>query len=232
LTCYRLCGSQSLHFIEKTKNKKHTNDIVVPTVKKGVFVMSGKGIQLTTVDHNTDAHHKFEHIIAYTCEHITVLQRVFGIFFGIGDHVCYLNTKSEQDRVARKKAKTITTIPTAGVSDKQASPMLSPVPQPMPVLSPTMETKVVTAPVTHGIMINTLTQLPEEAKVNDNDVIARYVSRCLESIMLLYDWASHRLTLRVGYKTPMLYETDEHMFAFFKEIVDEFSPKEEKLNDM
>jgi hypothetical protein len=59
-------------------------------------------------------------------------------------------------------------------------------------------TKIITAPVTLHIRINTLTQLPEEAKVNDKDVVAKYVHRGLEGVTLLYDWSSHRLTLQVG----------------------------------
>jgi hypothetical protein len=52
-------------------------------------------------------------------------------------------------------------------------------------------TKIVTAPVTLDVRINTLTQLPEEAKVNDKDVIAKYVHRGLEGVTLLYEWESH-----------------------------------------
>jgi hypothetical protein len=103
-------------------------------------------------------------------------------------------------------------------------------PRANPLFSPM--TKIVTAPVTHDIMINTLTQLPEEAKVNDKDEVAKYVHRGLEGITtLLYDWASHPLTLHVGYKTPMLSDTDDNLFAVFKTIVDEFSPEEEKRNE-
>jgi hypothetical protein len=64
----------------------------------------------------------------------------------------------------------------------------------------------------------------------DKDVIVKYVSRCLEGVKLLYEWALYRLTLRVGYKIPLLSETDNNLFAVFKAIIDEFSPKEEKLN--
>jgi hypothetical protein len=119
----------------------------------------------------------------------------FRYFFGIGARVCYPKSKSEQERVARKKAKTITTSLTAGVPDEQGPVMPITVPTPIPVLSP--NTKIVTAPVTRDIMINTPSQLPEEATVNDKDVAAKYVHRGLEGITLLYYWASHRLTLRV-----------------------------------
>jgi hypothetical protein len=50
-------------------------------------------------------------------------------------------------------------------------------------------TKIVTAPVTLDVRINTLTQIPEEAKVNDKDVVAKCVYRGLEGVTLLYEWA-------------------------------------------
>jgi hypothetical protein len=56
-------------------------------------------------------------------------------------------------------------------------------------------TKIVTAPATLDVTINSLTQLPEEAKMDDKDVVAKYVHRDLEGVTLLYDWASHRLIL-------------------------------------
>jgi hypothetical protein len=189
--------------LEETKKNKlemyHANDVVVPTVKIGLYVNPDKIIQLATVERHTESHHNVERMIAYTREHIIVLQSVFGIFFGIGARVRYPKSKSEQERVARKKAKTITTILTAGLSDGEglARPRtpLTTIPIPSPV------TKIVTSPVTLDVRINTLTQLPEEAKVNDKDVVAKYVHRGLEGVTLLYDWASDRITLRVGYNT-------------------------------
>jgi hypothetical protein len=68
--------------------------------------------------------------------------------------------------------KPITTSLIAGFPKEQAPPMPSHVPPPMPVPSPTMEMKVTTAPVTRDIRINTLMQLPEEAKVMDEDAVA------------------------------------------------------------
>jgi hypothetical protein len=103
------------------------------------------------------------------------------------------------------------------------------VPTSTPVLSPT--TRIVTAPVTRNIRINTLAQLPEETKENDKNVVAKYVDRGLKGVSFLCDWASHRLTLRVSSTTPMLSETDDNLFAVFKTIVDEFSPEEETLNE-
>jgi hypothetical protein len=87
-------------------------------------------------------------------------------------------------------------------------------------------TKIVTAPVTLDVRINTLTQLPEEAKVNDKDAVAKYVHRGLEGVTLLYDWASHRLTLRVRYNTPILSETDDNLFAVSKQLLMTYVLKE------
>jgi hypothetical protein len=58
----------------------HDNDVVVPTVKRGFFVTPDKRIQLATVERQTEPHHKVERMIAYTREHIVVLQSVFDIF--------------------------------------------------------------------------------------------------------------------------------------------------------
>jgi hypothetical protein len=38
----------------------HDNNVVVPTVKRGVFVTPEKQIQLITAERQTKAHHKFE----------------------------------------------------------------------------------------------------------------------------------------------------------------------------
>jgi hypothetical protein len=106
----------------------HNNNVVVPTVKRGVFVTPDNQIQLIKVDHQTESHHKFESMIAYNREHITVLHYVFGI----ESRVWHPNIKLEQDRVARNRAITITTIMVAGVTEEQVRPMASPV-LPMPV---------------------------------------------------------------------------------------------------
>jgi hypothetical protein len=57
----------------------HYNDVVVPTVKRGFFVTPDTRIQLATVECQTEPHHKVERVIAYTRQHIIVLQSVFGI---------------------------------------------------------------------------------------------------------------------------------------------------------
>jgi hypothetical protein len=148
--------------LEETKRNElemyHNNDVMVPTVKRGVFATPFKIIQLDTVERQTEPHHKVERMIAYTREHIIVLQSVFGIFFGIGALVRYPKSKSEQERVAGKKAKTITTILAAELSDGEGlarpiTPLTT-----IPVIPPV--TEIVTAPVTLDVRINTLTQLP------------------------------------------------------------------------
>jgi hypothetical protein len=73
--------STTSFLLEETKKNKfelyHENDVLVPNVKRGFFVTPDKRIQLATVEHQTKPHHKFERMIAYTPEHITVLQSVF-----------------------------------------------------------------------------------------------------------------------------------------------------------
>jgi hypothetical protein len=76
-------------------------------------VTPDKRIRLATVERHTEPHHKVERMSAYTREHIIVLQSVFGFLGGIGVRVRYPKSKSDQERVARKKAKTITTSLTA-----------------------------------------------------------------------------------------------------------------------
>lgn len=66
--------------------------------------------------------------------------------------------------------------------------------------------------------------------MDDKDVVAKYVHHGLEGVTLLNNWASHRLTLRVGYKPPILSEYGDTLFAVFKTIVDELSPEENGLN--
>jgi hypothetical protein len=175
--------------LEETKKNKlemyHNNDVVVPTVKRGVLVTPYKRIQLATVERQTKPHHKVVRMIAYTREHIIALQSVFGIFFGIDARVRYPKSKSEQERVARKKAKKITTSLTAGVSDGDGLSRPRTLLTTIPVLSPAM--KIVTAPVTLDVRINTLTQLLEEAKLDDKDIVAKYVHHGLEGVTLLYD---------------------------------------------
>jgi hypothetical protein len=68
-------------WLEETKKNKlemyHDHDVVVPTVKRGVFMTTDKRIQLATVERQTEPHHKVERAIAYTREHIIVLKSIF-----------------------------------------------------------------------------------------------------------------------------------------------------------
>jgi hypothetical protein len=41
-------------------------------------------------------------------------------------------------------------------------------------------------------------------------------------VTLMYDWAQHRLTVRIGYKTPILSSANDKFFYVFKQIVDDF----------
>jgi hypothetical protein len=149
---------------------------------------------------------------------------LFWYYFGIGARVCYPKCKSEQEIVARKNAKTIPTSLIYGLSDGEGlarpiTPLTT-----ITILSPV--TKIVTAPVTLDVSINTMTQLPEEVKVDDKDVIAKYMHRGLEGVTLLYDWATQQLTLRVGYKSPILSETDDNLFSVFKKTLISYVLKE------
>jgi hypothetical protein len=58
----------------------HDNNVLVPTVKRGILVTPKKRIQMATVERQTEPHHKVERMIANTREHNIVLQSVFGIF--------------------------------------------------------------------------------------------------------------------------------------------------------
>jgi hypothetical protein len=96
--------------------------------------------------------------------------------------------------------------------------------------STTTDTKVAMAAVTREIK-NTLTQLPAESSIKDEDVIGKYTSRGIEWVRLLYDWASHRLTVCVSYKTPILLSVNDNLFDLFKQILDEFYSDEEERRD-
>jgi hypothetical protein len=75
---------------------------------------------------------------------------MLGIFFGIGTRVQYPKTKLEQDRVARKRAGTITTSRSSrGSSAAHGKP----------------------CPTTDACLV----QLPGESKVIDNAFIVKYV---------------------------------------------------------
>jgi hypothetical protein len=74
----------------------YDNDISVPTVRHGVFVIPDKRIQLAMIERDIEEHHTSDLIIAYTRDHIIILQQVFGVFFGIGAHVRHPKAESQQ----------------------------------------------------------------------------------------------------------------------------------------
>jgi hypothetical protein len=65
----------------------HDNDICVPTLKHGVFVTPDKRIQLATIEIETKENHKCDRTIAYTHDHLIILQQVLGSNFGKGARV-------------------------------------------------------------------------------------------------------------------------------------------------
>jgi hypothetical protein len=96
------------------------NDICVPTVKHGVFVTPDKKIQIATIEREREEHHKFDRMIAYTREHLAILQQVLGSTFGVGARVRHPNAKSEQDKAARKRSKT--NLETVSIGQHAATP--------------------------------------------------------------------------------------------------------------
>jgi hypothetical protein len=71
-------------------------------VKHGVFVTPDKRIQVATIERETEEHHKFDRIIAYTREQIVILQQVVDFTFGIGARVRHPKAKPEQDKAGTK----------------------------------------------------------------------------------------------------------------------------------
>jgi hypothetical protein len=98
------------YLLQETNDKVvglyHDNDICVPTVKHDIFVTPDKRIQIAKIERETEEHHKFDRMIAYTRENLAILQQVLGSTFGIGARVRHPKAKSEQDKSARKRART------------------------------------------------------------------------------------------------------------------------------
>jgi hypothetical protein len=92
----------------------------------------------------------------------------------------------------------------------------------------TTATKVSTAPVMRDFRINTLTQLPAEATINEEDIIGKCTRRGLEGVILMFDWASHILMVRTSYKTPIFSSANDNLFDVFKAIIDDFSSSDEE----
>jgi hypothetical protein len=95
-------------------------------------------------------------MIAYTREHLVILQQVLGSIFGIGARVRHPKAKSEQDKAARKPPPhhIIVCHPLQASVEKTSTDVTS---------------KVSIAPVTHGIRIKTLMVLPTEATLRRNN---------------------------------------------------------------
>jgi hypothetical protein len=199
------------HLKEKTKNMSlsiyHDHDSKVRTVKMGVFVTPDKRIKFATIERETEEHHKLDRIFAYTREHVGILQGNFGIFFGIGARVRHPKPKSEQERQNKKRTLVIT--PIYAISRGAAVHRIDVcIPASTAATVTTLLSKAATASVMRDIRINTLTQLPSEATIKSKSVIDKFVSRDLADVTFLYDWASNRLTIRVGYTTPMFLDVD------------------------
>jgi hypothetical protein len=216
------------YLVQETKDKKfpvyHDKDTKLQTIKRGVCVTLDKRIQLATVERETEEHHKLDRIIAYTREHISIMQCVFGFFFGIGARVRHPKPKSEQDKSNREWARNLVMYSTSGLSSVQHF-------HPLYQAQKCLDSKVATSAVTRDIRINTLTQLQGEDTLKKEWLIEKYVNRGLEGMTLLFDWASHRLTICVGYNTPMFSDTDEKLFSVFKSLIDDFSSGEEQATE-
>jgi hypothetical protein len=162
------------HLQEKTKDASlstyHDHDSRVRTVKRGVFVTPEKPIQLATIEREIEDHHKLDHIIAYTREHVGILQGTFDIFFGIGARVRHPKPQSDQDRNNKKRTLVIT--PTYAISCGATVRRIDvPIPASTAVTVTPPLSKVVTAVVTRDIRINMLTQLLSEATIKRESVI-------------------------------------------------------------
>jgi hypothetical protein len=151
------------HLKEKTKDMSlsiyHDHDSKVRTVKMGVFVTPEKHIQLATIDRETEEHHKLDRIIAYTREHISILQGTFGIFFGIGARVRHPKPQSDQKRQKKKRKLVIT--PTDAIS--RGAPVHRsdvPIPASTAATVTTPLSNVATSAVMRDIRINMLTHIP------------------------------------------------------------------------
>jgi hypothetical protein len=100
------------YLLEEMNGKRleiyYDNYVTVPTVKRGFFVTPDKKmIQLATVERQMEDHHKFDRMIAYTREHISILQYVFDITFVIGARVRHRKPMSTDDREMRQIANII-----------------------------------------------------------------------------------------------------------------------------
>jgi hypothetical protein len=75
----------------------HDKDVLIQTIKQGVLVTPDQRIQLATIEREAEPQHKFDRFTGYTSEHITLLQLIFGLFFGIGSRHRHQNSPSHQN---------------------------------------------------------------------------------------------------------------------------------------
>jgi hypothetical protein len=155
------------HLLQETNERVvilyHDNDNCVPTVKHGVFVTPGKRIQLSTIERETEEHHKFDRMSAYTRAHLAILQQVLGSTFGIEAHIRHPKAKSEQDKAARKLVNT--KLATVAIGQHAATPphhisVCHHLQTSVEKTSTDVTSNVSTSPVTHVIRTNTLVVIP------------------------------------------------------------------------
>jgi hypothetical protein len=77
--------------------------------------------------------------------------------------------------------------------------------------------------MTQYIIINTLTNLPRDNTAKDKDTLVRYANPGLVGVTLLYDWAVHHLTVRVGYNTPLLSDGGLTYFLSYSLLLIDFT---------
>jgi hypothetical protein len=93
----------------------HDNDLTVTTIKRVVFVTPDKRIELATIERQAETHHKFDHMIVYTREHIAIIKCMFGLCFGIGARIRNPESTTELEKISNKRAR-LTTMATRDAS--------------------------------------------------------------------------------------------------------------------
>jgi hypothetical protein len=107
------------YLLEEKKDKKmkiyNDNDLTVTTIKRGVFVTPDKRIELATIERQAEIHHDVDRMIAYTREHIAIIQCMFGLYFGIGARIHHPKSTTELEKINNKRAR-MTTMATRDTS--------------------------------------------------------------------------------------------------------------------
>jgi hypothetical protein len=88
-----------------------------------------------------------------------------------------------------------------------------------------------TVPATQDTRVSLVVLVYCQARATPNDQLRPNAATTVDYRVDLYEWASHQLTLRVGYKTAIFSETDDNLFADFKTIVDELCPEGDGVNE-